>query len=67
MEVVGLAASVNAVLDLSSKVAVCLRHAKNAKADIERFQQEVHSVTNLRRHVESLLPGAGKTSLSTSN
>ena len=70
MEVVGSAASVIAVIDLSAKIAsICLQYSRDvrhAKADIERFKLEVDSVTNLLRAVEALLQVATKTTLSTS-
>ena len=71
MEVVGSAASVIAVVDLSAKIASsCYQYSravKDAKADIERFGREIEHVSKLLRHVQGLLEGADKTSLSTSD
>ena len=59
MEVVGSAASVIGVIDLSVRItSICLqysRDARHAKADIKRFKLEVDSVTILLRAVEALL------------
>ena len=67
MEVVGSAANVIAVINLSAKiVSICLQYSRDvrhANADIERFKLEVDSVTNLLRAVEALLQVAAKTTL----
>ncbi|KAL5614491.1 uncharacterized protein BROUX77_000328 [Berkeleyomyces rouxiae] len=59
MEVIGIAANVIAVVDLSVKVgSLCLQYAKdvnNASADINRLREEVASLQKVTEQVQSLL------------
>lgn len=61
MEVIGVAANVIAVVDLSVKVAsLCLQYAKdvkNAAADIERLREEVTNLQKVSEQVRDLLDG----------
>ncbi|KAH7112411.1 hypothetical protein EDB81DRAFT_670836 [Dactylonectria macrodidyma] len=59
MEVLGVAANVIAVVDLSIKVAsLCVQYAKdvkNAAADIERLKKEVNNLKGVSEAVQELL------------
>jgi hypothetical protein len=70
MEVLGVVANVIAVVELSATVAsYCIQYSRavtHAKADIERLEAEVNSVTVLLKEVYQLLQRPGNTQLSTS-
>ena len=70
MAELGLVTNVIAVVDLSARITlscpqVLSRGLKILKRILERFEQEINSVSKLLRHVKTLLEGAHKTSLST--
>lgn len=70
MEGLAGAASVIAVIELSAKIAsICVRYSlavKDAKDDIDRFQREINSITDLLKHVKSMLERPDHTQLLTS-
>jgi hypothetical protein len=65
------AASVIAVIDISSKIiAVCYQYSKavkDAKDDIGRVQRKVGDITHILKKIERLLDSQDKTRLSTTD
>uniref|UniRef100_A0A8H7K8B0 Nephrocystin 3-like N-terminal domain-containing protein n=1 Tax=Bionectria ochroleuca TaxID=29856 RepID=A0A8H7K8B0_BIOOC len=61
MEILGVAANVIAVVDLSAKISsLCVqygREVKNAAADIERLRKEIASLQGVTKAVQDLLNG----------
>ncbi|VUC20528.1 unnamed protein product [Clonostachys rosea] len=71
MEGIGVAANLIAIVDISAKIAAqCYDYGKkvcNAKADIDRLQKEVSTLTGIAKSVEDLLGGPNGNRLATSH
>ena len=67
MEALGGAASVIAVVQLAGKLwSLCWKYysdAKDAKSDIERLLNTIHTVQSVFQHVQELAKGPGATKL----